>query len=171
MQVFCNADGIRFMLVILILVFSLFLSRSSSNGYFSSGCTPMMRLEYIFLASSIGSWSLNSRWKASYTLSAETGCSLIRFHSANYVQIDLQAFWILSRGWILLRAISSSFTLVCFGRPATLFRVAMKCVQNAVTVVLGAKASAARQPVKCGWIYTPNISSLVAISTMFGGSL
>ena len=36
------------------------------------------------------------------------------------------------------------------GRPATLFRVVMKCVQNALTVVLGAKASATRQPVKCG---------------------
>ena len=36
---------------------------------------------------------------------------------------------------------------------------------------LRAKASAARQPIKCGCMYTPNISSLVAISTMFGGSL
>ena len=71
----------------------------------------------------------------------------------------------------LLRAISSYLTLVCFGRPATLFRVAMKCVQNAVTVVLGAKDSDARQPMKCGCIYTPNISSLVAMSTMFGDSL
>ena len=71
----------------------------------------------------------------------------------------------------LLRAISSYLTLVCFGRPATLFRVAMKCVQNAVTVVLGAKASAARQPMKRGCIYTPNISSLVAMSTMFVDSL
>jgi len=34
----------------------------------------------------------------------------------------------------------------------------MKCVHNAVTVVLGAKASVARQPVKCGCMYTPNIS-------------
>ena len=61
----------------------------------------------------------------------------------------------------MLRVISSSLTLVRFGRPANLFRVAKKCVQNAVTVVLGAKASASRQPMKYGCMYTPNISSLI----------
>ena len=39
----------------------------------------------------------------------------------------------------------------------------MKCVQNAVTVVLGAKASTTRQPMKCGCMYTPKIYKYIYI--------
>ena len=66
---------------------------------------------------------------------------------------------------------SSSLTLVCLGRLATFFKVAMKCVQNAITVVLGAKVSVARQLVKFDCMYKPNIFNQVDISTIFRGSL
>ena len=47
----------------------------------------------------------------------------------------------------------------------------MKCVQNAITVILGAKTSVARQPIKCCYIYTPNMSNLVAMSNMSVGNI
>ena len=60
----------------------------------------------------------------------------------------------------LIETKSSYLTLMYLGRPATLLTVA----RYYYTVVLGAKASAARQPMKSGSMYTPNMSNHLAIS-------